>query len=187
MEYNRLEKKYFFDAIAKATDNDLTKGLTEKEIKAAASQQITVNRADYLFGEFIKPGDKYLDDIEHKTYTISAAGNNYYEYLKNEYDNELLDAREKVHSIRQGRFSINVAYISLGLAALTALVPIITWYSDRNKTQKTHTEVPQLQQVTQCIQELQQNVLSLNQIIHALDTSTKKVKIVKEQPKNKGR
>ena len=87
----------------------------------------------------------------------------------------------KRQTIEGAKFSRNVAYVSLGVAALTAFVPLFIWLADKDNTQKTETEteIPQLKQIWQTQQKTQEILQDLQKTIYSLDTNKKKVKIVK--------
>jgi hypothetical protein len=116
-------------------------------------------------------------------YILNHTGKMRYAKLKKDRklkeDNEILDIEVKRQTIVGARFSRNVAYASLGVAAITAFVPLIIWWMDKDKTQKTETEIPQLKQIIQKQQQTQETLLDLQKTIYSLDTSIKNVKIEK--------
>jgi len=135
------------------------------------------------FYDWMTEVEKYIDYPTIDGYILNHTGKTRYEKLKREKalkaDNERLDIEVKRQTIAGAKFSRNVAYISLLVAVITATVPIFIWLADRDKTQKTETEMPQLKQVIQSQSQTQQILQKLQKSIYSLDTSAKRVKIVK--------
>lgn len=136
-----------------------------------------------LFYDWMGEIQKYIHDPTIDGYILNHTGKTRYEKLKKEKslkaENERLDIEVKRQTIEGAKFSRNVAYASLGVAALTAFVPLFIWLADKNKTQKTETEIPQLQQLIHTQSQTQQTLQGLQKTIYSLDTSMHKVKIVK--------
>jgi hypothetical protein len=135
------------------------------------------------FYDWMDEVHKYIHDPTIDGYILNHTGEARFEKLKNEKalkaENERLDIEVKRQTIVGARFSRNVAYVSLGVAAITAFVPLFIWWADKDKTQKTETEIPQLKQVIQKQQETQEVLQNLQKTIYSIDTSSKKVKLVK--------
>ena len=135
------------------------------------------------FYDWITEIEKYVDNPTIDGYILNHTGKTRFEKLKKEKalkaENERLDIEVKRQTIEGAKFSRNVAYASLGVAALTAFVPLFIWWADNGKTQKTETEIPQLKQIWQTQEKTQETLQDLQKAIYSLDTSKKKVKIVK--------
>lgn len=127
--------------------------------------------------------EKYVDYPTIDGYVLNHTGKTRLEKLRKEKalkaENERLDIEVKRQTIEGAKFSRNIAYVSLGVAALTAFVPLFIWLADKDKTQKTETEIPQLKQIWQTQQKTQEILQDLQKTIYSLDTNKKKVKIVK--------
>lgn len=136
-----------------------------------------------VFYDWMTEIEKYIHDPTIDGYVLNHTGKTRYEKLKKEkalkVENERLDIEVKRKTIEGAKFSRNVAYASLGVAALTAFVPLFIWWADKDKTQKTETEIPQLKQIWQTQQKTQETLQDLQKTIYSIDTSKKKVKIVK--------
>ncbi|WP_121355140.1 hypothetical protein [Flavisolibacter nicotianae] len=126
---------------------------------------------------------KYIDNPTIDGYVLNHTGRTRLEKLKRDKEskaeNERLDIKIKRQAIANTKFSRNVTYISLCVAAITAFVPLIIWLADKDRTQKTSTEIPQLKQILQTQQQTQQNFQEIQKILQSLDTSVKRVKIEK--------
>jgi hypothetical protein len=135
------------------------------------------------FYDWMTDVEKYIDNPTIDGFILNHTGKTRYEKLKKEKalkaENERLDIEVKRQTIEGAKFSRNVAYASLGVAALTAFVPLFIWWADKDKTQKTETEIPQLKQILQAQQKTQETLQDLQKKIYSLDTSKKKVKIEK--------
>lgn len=135
------------------------------------------------FYDWMDEVHKYIHDPTIDGYILNHTGEIRFEKLKNEKalkaENERLDIEAKRQTIEGAKFSRNVAYASLGVAAITALVPLFIWLSDKDKTTKTQTDIPQLQQVIQTQSQIQQNLQDLQISVQNLDTNTMKIKVVK--------
>ena len=136
-----------------------------------------------VFYDWMTEVEKYIDYPTIDGYILNHTGKTRYEKLKKEkalkLENERLDIEVKRQTIEGSKFSRNVAYASLGVAALTAFVPLFIWWADKDKTQKTETEIPQLKQMLQTQQKTQETLQDLQNTIYSLDTSMHNVKIVK--------
>lgn len=126
---------------------------------------------------------KYIENPTIDGYVLNHAGKTMLAKLNREkrqrQESEVLDIEVKRQTVTGTRFSRNVAYISLFVAAITAFVPIFIWWKDKDKTQKTKTEIPQLEQAIQTQQQTQQILQDVQRTLQSLDTSVKKVKIEK--------
>jgi hypothetical protein len=127
--------------------------------------------------------DMYVHDPTIDGYILNDTGKMRFEKLRKEKEfkaqNERLDIEVKRQTIEGAKFSRNVAYASLGVAALTAFVPLFIWLVDKDKTQKTQTEIPQLKEVIQTQSQIQQTLQDIQKTVYSFDTSGKRVKIVK--------
>jgi len=134
-----------------------------------------------VLNDWMSEIEMYINDPTIDGFILNHTGKKRYEKLKVEKklkaDNESLDVELKRQTIEGAKFSRNVAYVSLGVAAITAFVPLFIWWADKDKTQKTETEIPQLKQILQTQQQTQETLRDLQKTIYSLDTSVKKVKI----------
>lgn len=91
---------------------------------------------------------KYIDEPTIDGYVLNYTGKKRLEKLKREKElkteNEGLDVEIKKLTIANTRFTRNIAYFSLIVAALTAFVPLFTWLADRDKIEEVKTEIPQM-------------------------------------------
>lgn len=135
------------------------------------------------FYDWMTEIEKYIHDPTIDGYVLNHTGKIRFERLKKEKElkaeNERLDIEVKRQTIEGAKFSRNVAYASLGVAAITAFVPLFIWLAEKNKTPKTQTEIPQLQQVIQTQSQIQQNLQDLQRSVQNLDTGVMKIKVVK--------
>jgi len=131
MTYQDREKIYFFDTIKELTGGDFTKALTKEEIVVRAATKIKRNRADDLFKKLTAEGEKYLDDVEQKTYTLSDSGKNYYEFLIDQLEKESLDKQLVKSNINLRKWTIGNIIIGLLFAATTLIFIVSNW--DINK------------------------------------------------------
>lgn len=135
-----------------------------------------------LLTDWMSEVHMYITNPTIDGFVLNHTGKTRYAKLKRDRklkeDNELLDIESKKQTIEGAKFSRNVAYVSLGVAAITAFVPLIIWWVDREKTQKTETEIPQLKQIQQTQQKTQETLQALQKTVYSLDTSVKKIKIV---------
>lgn len=136
-----------------------------------------------VFYDWMTDVEKYVHSPTIDGYILNHTGKMRYEKLKKEKalkeENDRLEIEVKRQTIEGTKFSRNVTYASLGVAALTAFVPLFIWWADKDKTQKTATEIPQLNQIWQTQQKTQETLQDLHKTIYSLDTSKKKLKIVK--------
>ena len=136
-----------------------------------------------LLNDWMSEIEMYITDPTIDGYILNHTGKVRYAKLKKDRrlkeDNELLDIEVKRQTIEGAKFSRNVAYVSLGVAAITAFVPLFIWWAGKDKTQKTETEIPQLKQLIQTQQQTQETLQSLQNTIYSLDTSVKKMKFEK--------
>lgn len=126
---------------------------------------------------------KYIIDPTIDGHILSHAGKTKLAKLKKEKsfkeENESLDIQIKQETIAGTKFSRNVTYASLFVAGLAAFIPLVIWWVDKDNVQKTSTEIPQLQQVIQTQEQIQQTLQDQQKPIYSLDTSIHKVKILK--------
>ncbi len=136
-----------------------------------------------LLNDWMSEIDMYITAPTFDGYILNHTGKVRYAKLKKDRklkeDNEVLDFEVKRQTIVGAKFSRNVAYVSLGVAAITAFVPLIIWCVDKDKTQKTETEIPQLKQIMQNQQKTQETLQQLQKTVYSLDTSAIKSKIEK--------
>jgi hypothetical protein len=135
------------------------------------------------FYDWMSEVDKYVESPTIDGFILNHTGKTRFEKLKREKElkaeNEKLDIEIKKQTIIGTRFSRNIAYASLFVAGLTAFVPLIIWWVDNGKTQKTKTEMPQLERVIQVQEQTQQSFQEIQKTLQSLDTSVKKIKIQK--------
>lgn len=136
-----------------------------------------------LLNDWMSEIEMYITDPTIDGFILNHTGKKRYEKLKDEKklkaNNESLDIEVKKQTIEGAKFSRNVAYASLGVAAVTAFVPLFIWWADKGNVQKTETEMPQLKQLIQTQSQIQETLQALQKTIYSLDTSVKKVKIEK--------
>jgi hypothetical protein len=80
---------------------------------------------------------------------------------------------------KRDRFSRNVTYISLGIALVAGIIPLIIFLIERGEVKETQVTIPEAKDILQTQRDLQQSVQDLPRMIQMQDTSVKKVKIVK--------
>jgi hypothetical protein len=140
----------------------------------------TVPGSTKIFYDWMDEIHKYIYDPTIDGYILNHTGEMRLEKLKKEKvlkaENERLDIEVKRQTIEGAKFSRNVAYVSLGVAAITALVPLCIWWADKDKTQKTETEISQLKKVIQTQQQTQETLQNLQKSVYSLDTSIKRAK-----------
>lgn len=136
-----------------------------------------------LLNDWMSEINMYITAPTINGYILNHTGKVRYAKLKKDRrkkeDNEILDIEVKKQTTEGAKFSRNVAYVSLGVAAITAFVPLFIWWADKDKTQKTQTEIQQLKQILQTQQQTQETLQGLQKTVYSLDTSVKKVKIEK--------
>lgn len=184
MTYDKHEEIHFLKVLLDRTISDKKNFFLDELIDAVRIGKMHPDRANELF--WIFRDKEYIDEQDDpspihlgtKLYSISDGGKDYLKYLEEEIKHEEIDRIIKKQTIASTRFSRNVAYVSLLVALLAAFIPFVIWWVGKDGTQKTSTEIPQLQQVIQVQQQLQQNVQDLQKTIQTLDTSVKKIRIV---------
>lgn len=136
-----------------------------------------------LLNDWMSEINMYITDPTIDGYILNHTGKVRYAKLKKDRrlkeDNEILDIEVKKQTIEGAKFSRNVAYFSLGVAAITAFVPLFIWWADKDKIQKTETDIPQLKQISKTQQQTQEILQGLQKTVYSLDTSVKNVKIKK--------
>lgn len=99
-----------------------------------------VPRTANTFYDWMDEVHKYIHDPTIDGFILNDTGEARFVKLKIEKalkaENERLDIEVKRQTIVGARFSRNVAYVSLGVAAITAFVPLFIWWADKDKTQK---------------------------------------------------
>ncbi len=136
-----------------------------------------------LLNDWMSEVDMYITAPTIDGYILNHTGKARYAKLKKDrklkQENEVLDIEVKRQTIVGAKFSRNVAYVSLGVAAITAFVPLIIWRVDKDKAQKTETELPQLKEIMQNQQKTLETLQHLQKTVYSLDTSAIKSKIKK--------
>lgn len=162
-----------------------------KEYKETKDPNIHLDkiRNAFSFGEYYQrtTGHKifsrtndWIDKLEGLSYFLEVNGfRGVYYKQKKEIERDELDTILKRQTISNTKSTRNFAYFSLGVAAITALVPLFIWCLDYGKTQSTKTEVPQLETVIQNQLKLQQSIYDVQKTFQTLDTTLKKMIIVK--------
>lgn len=136
-----------------------------------------------LLNDWMSEIDMYIIAPNVDGYILNHTGKVRYAKLKKDRrlkeENETLDIEVKRQTIIGTKFSRNMAYASILVAGLSVFATIGIWFIDKGKTEKTNTEIPQLQQVIQTQEQIRQSLQDVQRTLQNLDTSVKKVKIEK--------
>lgn len=117
-----------------------------------------------------------LDEIAH--WKISLAGENYLRFLTKEKEKEDLEIKLKRITIGFSKFQQGTIVASLLVAAIALFTPFLIRFIDRNKIEKTSTEIPQLQQLMQTQEQISKDLIEIKGK-YLQDTSIVKMKVVK--------
>jgi hypothetical protein len=142
-----------------------------------------VNGNPNLLNDWMSEIDMYITDPTIDGFVLNHTGKMRYAKLKKDIklkeENEALDIEVKKQTIAGTKFSRNIAYASLFVAGLSAFITFGIWLIDKDKTQKTSTEIPQLRKLTQAQEKLQQTLQDVQRTLQSLDTSVNKIRIEK--------
>ena len=118
---------------------------------------------------------KYITDPTIEGFILNHTGKTRFEKLKKEKEikaeNERLDLEIKRQTITNTRFTRNIAFVSFFVAGISAFVPALIWWIDKDDVKKTETKIPQLEKVILNQDKLQQSYQDLVKTLIYQDSS----------------